>query len=141
MALILYPTTDYDAFISIVNCDAFLESNVIGSQRTLYDALIDADKEIYIRQATTLIKNAITLPTTLEEDLQAATAYLVNHSIGIDMLDSNKSSNVKVKEIVDVVKTEYFTPNNDVNSFPDIVQSLLLQYDGVSDGSFVFNRA
>ena len=142
MALILYPTTDYDAFISIANCDTFLTANVIGSQRTDYDALSDGDKEIYIRQATTLIKHNITLPDTLEDDLQYATAYLVNYSIGVDMTNEDgKQGNIKRKEIVDVVETEYFAPGQDSNSFPDIVQSLLNQYDGVSDGSFVFERS
>jgi len=141
MALILYPTDDYDAFISIVNCDAFLAANVIGSQRTLYDALSDGDKEIYIRQATTLIKGNITLPNTLEDDLQYATAYLVNFSIGVDMTNTSASTNIKSKEIVDVIKTEWFSPNKDINSFPTIVQQLLEQYDGVSDGSFQYSRS
>ena len=141
MALILYPNTEWDAFVSVINCKELLALNVIGSQREAFDNLSDSDIEIYIRQSTTLIKNYITLPSTLEDDLQLATAYLVNYSVGKVMTDSDKSSNVKVKEIVDVVKTEYFSPNSDVNSFPEIVESLLVQYDGVSDGSFIFNRS
>jgi len=141
MALVIFPTTDYDAFVTVVNCDSLLEVNVIGTQRAAYDALSDGDKEIYIRQATTLIKHNAELPTTLEDDLQLATAYLVNHSVGIDMLNSDNTSNVKVKDIDGVVKTEYFSQNSDSNSFPDIVQSLLEQYDGAVDGSFTFSRA
>jgi len=141
MSLILYPTENYDTFISIINCDTLLTANVIGSQREAYANLIDTDKEIYIRQATTLIKNDITLPYTLEDDLQLATAYLVNHSVGIVMTNGDKSSNVKEKEIDGVVRTVYFSPNSDVNDFPDICQSLLSQYDGASDGSFVLERA
>jgi len=141
MALILYPTDDYDAFISIVNCDAFLTANVIGSQRTLYDALEDVDKEIYIRQATTLIEGRITLPDTLEQDLQDATAYLVNYSVGLDMLNADKSSNVKVKNIVGVISTEYFATGAASNSFPDVVTTLLGQYGLIARSSFALDRS
>jgi len=139
--LILYPNTGYDAFVSVVDCDAFLALNVIGAQRESYGLLSDTDKEIYIRQATLSIKNSVTLPNTLENDLMRATAYLVNYSIGKDMTNSDRSSNIKSKEISGVTKTEYFTANSDVNSFPDICQSLLKQYDVVTDGTFSFNRS
>jgi len=141
MSLILYPNTGYDAFISVANCDAFLTANVIGTQRELYDALTVPDREIYIRQATTIIKGDITLPDTLEQDLQDATAYFVNYSVGIDVTNSSKSSNVKIKEITDLVTTEYFSPNKDVNALPDIVSSLLKSYNVITDGTFTFERS
>ena len=141
MALTIYPTDNYDAFISIVDCDTYLTSNIIGSQRILYDALIDSDKEIYIRQATTLIGQRITLPDTLEDDLKAATAYLVNYSVGLDMTNANKSSNVKVKNIVGVISTEYFASGAASNAFPDIVTSFLSTYGLLARSSFVLDRS
>lgn len=141
MALILYPLSDYDAFTSVLDCDSILVNNVIGSQREGYDALDNTDKEIYIRQASLLIKQKITLPDALENDLKIATAYLVNHSVGVNMLNEDKKSNIKSKEIVDVVKTEYFGRGEDSNSFPDIVESLLDQYSSVTSSFFIFERA
>ena len=103
MALIEYPTTGWDTFCSLANAEALLLANVPSAQRTAWDALIDADKEIILRQATIMIRTSITLstdlPLTLDPDLQLATAYVANSSVGIDMLTSDKSSNVKVKEV------------------------------------------
>ena len=141
MALILYPITSYDAFISVANCDTFLNNNVIGSQRTAYDALTETEKEIYIRQATTFIKQDITLPSTLETNLQHATAYLINYSIGIDMVANDNDSNIKVDEVVGVVKTEFFGRAKEINSLPEIVQKLLSGYEVQTDGVFRFERS
>lgn len=141
MSLIIYPTEDYDAFISVVDCDTLLSSNVIGAQRALYDDLVDSDKEIYIRQATTLIKQRITMPETLENDLKAATAYLVNYSVGLDMTNADKSSNVKVKNIVGVISTEYFSNGSASNAFPDVVTSFLSQYGLSARSTFSLDRS
>lgn len=141
MSLTIYPTDDYDAFISVADCDTYLASNVVGSQRALYDALVDTDKEIYIRQASTLIGQRITLPDTLEDDLKAATAYLVNYSVGLDMTNADKSSNVKVKNIVGVISTEYFSNGSASNAFPDIVTSFLSQYGLSARSTFSLDRS
>ena len=104
--------------------------------------MFDTDKEILLRQSTLLIKNKITLPDTLEGDLQLATAYLSNSSVSVEMTTPDGNENVKVKEIDGVVKTEYFTKGSDSNSFPDLVNLLLGQYQIVSTGSSIkFNRA
>ena len=142
MALTLYPDTGYDAFIAVADCDTFLSLNVPSSQRTAYVALSEADKEILIRQATTLIKSKITLPSTLEQTLQDATAYLVNFSVDTVMTNSDgEQGNVKRELIVGTIETEYFSQGKDSNSFPEIVDSLLSTYGIAQSGSFVFNRA
>lgn len=141
MALIIYPNEDYDSFCSVADADSILTNNVPSSQRTAWEALLEADKEIYLRQATILIKQKITLPDTLEDDLKTACAYLANYSIGKDMTNSTSDNNIKVDEVVGVVKTEYFSPNKSSNSFPSIVNSLLKQYGLQSDGSFKFVSA
>ena len=143
MALTEYPTTSWDTFCSLADAEALLLANVPTSQRTLWDApLANADKEIQLRQATLLIKQRITVPDTLEDDLKLATALLANSSININMQDEDgKTGNIKSKRIEGVVDTEYFAPSADSNSFPDLVVSLLEQYNGESDGSFTFNRS
>ena len=141
MSLILYPTVGYDALVSVVDCDAFLALNVVTAQRASYSLLSDTDKEVYIRQATTLIASKITLPSTLEKDIQDATSYLVNASIGIDMLSADKSSNIKVKDIVGVVSTEYFATGRASNSFPDIVSILLTQYGLSAHNALTLERS
>ena len=137
MALIIYPTTSYDTFCSLVDAEALILANVPTAQKALWDALTDPDKEILLRQATLLIKNKITLPYTLEDDLKLATAYLANSSVAVDMTTSDGKENVKVKDIVGVVKTEYFSRGQDSNSFPDLVVLLLGQYQITSVGSSI----
>ena len=143
MALIIYPDVGYDSFITVANCDIYLANNVPTSQRVKYDAItIDSDKEILIRQATTLIKSKITLPATLEQNLQDATAYLVNYSIGINMTnDDGSTSNLKRKRLEGVIDKEWFSPLSAANSFPDIVDSLLKDYGVSTSGAFVLQRA
>ena len=141
MSLIIYPTSGYDAFVSVTDCNSILAVNVISSQRATYDALVDSDKEIYIRQATLLIKNRITLPNTLEEDLKTATVYLVNYSVGKDMISADKSANVKVKNIVGVLSTEYFASGAASNAFPDVVTLLLNQYGLTGRSTFTLDRS
>jgi len=142
MALIVYPLTNYDTFCSLVDAETILLNNVPSTQRTLWDALtVDADKEILLRMATLLIKQRITLPDTLESDLKSATVYLANHSIGVNMMDDDSSDNIKSKQIDGVTKVEYFSRGESSNAFPSLVDSLLSQYNSVSDSSFVFSRA
>lgn len=143
MALILYPNDNYNAFTDIAFCDTFLTENVPSSQRTAYDALLNADKEIYIRQATTLIKSKITLPETLEEDLQIATCYLVNYSIGIDMLNNDTSVTGLQEKTIDkgtITKKYFENAVKNTNALPDIVTEILKKYGYNSGGSFVLSR-
>ncbi len=142
MALIVYPTINFDAFISLADCEVVLSNTVPSSQLMGWVALSDTDKEVMIRQSTMLIKAKITPPSTLEQDLKTATAYLSNYSIDTDMQNEDGSDNVKVKEIVGVVKTEYFTKSEDKsNELPDIVISLISQYFTKAKSSFSFRRA
>lgn len=140
--LIEYPNTDYDTLCSLVDAETLILNNIPTAQHTGWDALVDTDKEILLRQSTLLIKNKITLPNTLEADLKLATAYLANSSVSVDMTANDGKDNVKVKEIVGVVKTEFFSKSEDSNNFPDIVTMLLNQYQISSTGSSIrFSRA
>lgn len=142
MALIVYPTTGYDTYCALADADTLITNNVPTANRAAWDALADADKEIELRQATLLIKNRVsTLPSTLESDLQLACALLANNSVGVNMSNDDGKSDVKVKEIVGVVKTEYFGRGGSSNAFPDMVVMLLAQYEVSSSSEFSFERA
>lgn len=138
--MIIYPNTDYDTFCLVADADTILNNNVPSSQLTAWNNLTTTDKDIYLRQATLLISNKITIPDTLESNLKKATAYLAWYSVGKDMTTTSSDSNVKVDEVVGVVKQEFFAPSRSENDFPDIVTMLLSSYNVVSDGSFSFVR-
>ena len=141
--LVIYPTTDYESFCSLTDANTIITNYFQASQRAGWEALDDTDKESLLRQSTLLIEQKVgELPTALETNLQRATAYLANHSIGKDMTNESNTGNVKIKEITGVVKTEYFNPSEDKsNDFPDVVISLLAKYDVSNSSSFSFNRA
>ena len=138
--IILFPLDNFDGFITEADCTTFLNLNVPASQLTAYLALDTASREILIRQSTTLIKNKITLPATLEDNLSQACAYLVNYSVGINMTLDDGNGNIKIDEVVGAVKTEFFSPNDANNSFPDIVELLLSDYGLAQDGTWAFKQ-
>jgi len=141
MALTIYPNTGYDTFCLLADAETLILNNIPSSQHATWDALLDADKEILLRQSTLIISGRITLPDALEDALQLATAYLANFSAGVNMVDTDGKSNIKVKDIVGVVKTEYFSRSKENNALPDIVEMLLKPYSIVSINSFEFSRA
>lgn len=142
MPLTIYPTTGYDSFCSLADAEALIAANIPSAQHTAWDAITtDTDKEVELRQATILIKNKITLPETLEDDLKLACVYLANSSVGVNMMNEDGKGDIKSKEIVDVVKTEFFGGKKDSNSMPDMVMMLLAQYEIVASSSFTFERA
>ncbi|NQX98212.1 MAG: hypothetical protein HRT73_10080, partial [Flavobacteriales bacterium] len=96
--IILYPLEDYDGFITEADCTVYLTNNVPTAQIAEYIALSGTEREVLIRQATTLIKSKITLPDTLEDNLKNACAYLVNYSVSNVMTNSDDSNNLKVKD-------------------------------------------
>jgi hypothetical protein len=57
MALIIYPSSGFDSFVTLADATSNLTNNVIDI--TAWTALTDAKKEIYLRQATLLIKSKI----------------------------------------------------------------------------------
>lgn len=142
MALTIYPADNYDSFIAEADATSFLALSVPPSQLTAWNALDVATREIYLRQATTLIKQKITLPETNEDNLKCACAYLANYSIDIDMLNTDSESNLKRINIADSeIEKEWFSPNKSANQFPTIVSDLLSGYGYSSGGSFVLARA
>ncbi len=141
MALIVYPDTNNDAFCSLADANTLITANIPSTQRTAWEGLADPDKEIIIRQSTILLRQKITAPTTLEDNLKLACAYLSNHSVGIDMTKKTTSNNVKKKSIAKgAVATEFFGETQDSNAFPSIVTALISTYGVTSGGTFSFLR-
>jgi len=140
MAIILYPNTDWDGFVDETTVTTILTSLV--PDLTDWNALTVEVREVYIRQATLLISQEITIPDALEKDLQKATAYLANYSIGKDMQEENGSELLKRKRIEGVVDKEWFAPRETKsNELPDIVERLIAQYKLSGSSSFTFTRA
>jgi hypothetical protein len=139
--LIIYPTINYDSFCSLADANTIISLNVPKAQRSLWDAITDdLEKEIYLRQATLIIKDKITPPSTLEDDLKKATAILANHQVGMNVTDKDDSHYIKRKK-VDDLETEYFDMRQPDESIPSFVVSLLKQYEVQTSGTFVFGRA
>jgi len=140
MSMIEYPTDTWDTFCSLADANAILLNLV--PDLTKWNDLTDPVKEVYLRQATLLINQRIEeLPDTLEDDMKTATAYLANHSIGVDMTNEDGTALLKEKDIAGAIKKVWFTPREASNSLPDVVESLLSQYDLKSSGGFSFKRS
>jgi hypothetical protein len=141
MALTIYPTTDWDSYISLADATTLMPKYVLDM--TAWNALNDTQKEFYLVQSSLLIKNKITDPeeTSTPLDLQIATVFLANYALGNDLTDNDGKNNVKIKEIVGVIKTEYFSTAFASNSFPDYVSMLLNQYGFISQSALVLDRS
>ena len=139
--LIIYPTINYDSFCSLTDANTIISLNVQIVQRSLWDSITDdLEKEIYLRQASLIIKDKITPPEILEDDLKKATAILANHQVGMNVTDKDDSHYIKRKK-VDDLETEYFDMRQPDESIPSFVVSLLKQYEVQTSGTFVFGRA
>ena len=141
MALVLYPNTDWDSYVSIADADALLVKYVLDN--AAWTALTDAHKEFYLIQAGNLIRFRITDPLEASTplDLQIASVILANYSIGKDMTNSDGKDNIKILDITGTLKKEYFSKGKTSNAFPDYVSTLLSQYGFVSQSTLVLDRA
>jgi hypothetical protein len=141
MALIIYPATGWNSYVSLTDSETIVTDNVINPAS--WNALTDAQKELYLKQSTTLIRLKITDPQTDEapDDLELATVLLSVDSIGKDMNDSDGKENLKRIKIEGAIEKEFFTKGDSSNKFPDIVESLLSQFVYKSTSSFQLMRA
>ena len=138
MALTIYPTTSYDSFCSLDDSNTIIAGYIPDTAQ--WDALTDAQKEVYLRQSSLIIEEKVSqLPTTLEENLKKATAILANHSIGLNMVDDSDSNKIKKKKVKDI-EVEYFSAPDAKNEIPDLVISLLSVYNVQSSSTFSFSR-
>lgn len=134
----IYPTDGWNSFCSVADANTIMAETIDPSA---WNALTEAQKEAYLKQASLLIKLRIQPPDELEEDLKTATVYLANYSIGKDMTNNSGDDNVKRLSIDGAIEKEYFTKGARSNAFPSLVTQLLAQYGLVSGASFKIARA
>ena len=147
MALIIYPATGWNSYVSLTEANTIITDNVIDP--TAWNALADPTKELYLKQSTTLIRLQITDPISLDSsltaapsDLKLATAHLANYSIGVNMVNGDSAKeNLKRIKIEGALEKEYFTKGEATNGFPDIVQALLKQYSYAGSSTFQLSRS
>ena len=146
MALIIYPATGWNSYVSLNDANTIAIDNILNL--TSWNALTDAQKELYLKQSTTLIRLKIIDPliaditlTEAPSDLKLATVHLSVSSIGVDMVDNDGKENIKRIKIDGALEKEFFTKGENSNAFPDIVSALLAQYQFVSSSSFSLVRS
>lgn len=71
MALVIYPTADYDSFISVTDATGFISQYSIHYET--WNNITTLEKEIYLRIATDRIFNAISTDTSDEAYLDSTT--------------------------------------------------------------------
>lgn len=145
--LILYPNTDYDSFISVADADEVISNNSVHSAQWL--ALTEAQKEVYLRVATTRILNITTALDVLtyvaaNSCLPKSCALIGIHDVvyGISS-EVNPNTGIVSKEKVGDLEVTYFhgNPNKQVKGrttspFPSEVKPCLESYGAVfSQGS------
>jgi len=141
MALIVYPETNWNSYISLEDAETLISDRVLDTSS--WDLLDNTTKEKYLLQSTLLIKNKIDSITYSETpyNLMLAVIYLATYSVGKDMTTNVGDDNVKVLEIDGAIKKEYFTRGKKSNSFPSIASELLIEFGFRSSGTFSIERS
>jgi len=140
MALIVYPADNYDSFGTLVEIDAYVAT--LTTSET-WDSLTDAVKEVYCRQATTLIAscNGITLPDDTTEDLKKAQAISAVYISVNSVEDYDPNARAVTYEKVDTLAVAYdANKKSDGVTIPPYAQSFLKQY-GCSKSNTGFSQS
>ncbi len=135
MSLIIYPTADWDSFISVTDADIIIGGFVNPGT---YLTLDEAGKEALLRQTALQIKlcSGITLPTTVESDLELAQCYLTVQASELDMVTYDDSGAI-TREKVDVLEVEYDVGYKTPNTTFNAMTAGLLQSYGCSGSRIV----
>ena len=139
MALIVYPTADWNTFMDEATADAVIGAMVGGDAFTI---LSSEEKEAYLKKTALSIRLCpnITLPDVVTSDLELAQGYLTLHALSVDMLAYDPNERAVTSESVDVISVSYDAGmKKDADAFPPIVQDLLRQY-GCSKSSGGFSQ-
>jgi len=139
MALIIYPTVDYDSFTTVVDSTTIITGFVQDTNTIAYLALSDPEKESVLKQTTLQIRTCpgIQLPDTSTSDLQLAQCYLAVAS-GIS-LNSVEVNNIKSNK-AGSVEQSFFESNTAPPTMTPIVYSLLSQYGCKNASSSGFSQ-
>lgn len=133
--LIIYPTTDYDSFVSVVDADTIISKNSL--KNTEWTALTEAQKEVFLRIATTRILNAIDTSLLVEDVcIKNATALMAVRDLVFEISSSvNPNTGLISKEKVGNVEVTYFHGNpihritgRSTNPFPKEIIPCLQKY-------------
>lgn len=136
MALIVYPTTNYDSFISVSNANTVISNNTLFD--TQWTALTDTQKEVYLRIATTRILNII--DTTLLDGTDAclvnSTALMAVRDLVFEISSAiNPNTGLVSKEKAGDVEVTYYHGNanrqvngRNTNPYPNDIIPCLTSY-------------
>lgn len=140
--LTIYPTTNYDSYVSLLDAESIYDTNIIDTSK--WDALdlTPTIKEKYLRQATMLIKLKITDPLATETpyNLQLATVYLVDYALSTNVLQDDGKGNLKRIKIEGAIEKEFFSRANSNTAFPDHIAMLLNEYGYLASSTFSLER-
>lgn len=131
MALIVYPTANWDSFNSEADATTKITGFAASEGKTAYLALDEAGKEAILRQTALQIKlcPSIVLPDGIESDLALAQCYLTVHALSVDMMSYDANSNAITSEKVGSLAVSYNSHKKGSNSaFDTMTQALLKQY-------------
>lgn len=131
MALIVYPTTDWDSFVSVTRADTIIGGFVQDAGATAYIALTETEKEAILRQTALQIQlcNGIVLPDDIEYSLEYAQCYLTTHALETDMITYDPTADSVTSEAVDTLAVSYDVNRKEGNdTFPPMVTKLLSRY-------------
>jgi len=129
--LILYPLDDANSFVDVTEADAIIGGFVPSEGKTAYLALLEADKEAYLKQAFLQISSCsgITLPDTSESALGTAQCYLVVYSQTVETVNVDVNERAVTGERVDSLGVTYDSDKRvSSDTFPPMVYSLLRGY-------------
>ncbi len=143
MALIIYPTADYDSFISVADCETTSDAYIYGNK---FSQLATVEgKEAILRQTCLSIRqcNNIVLPADIESNLEVAQVYLVEQALTINMIAYDANEGAIIEEHAGAVGASYDSSKKaaDNSAFPPMVSNLLSTYGctstsgGFSQGS------
>lgn len=131
MALVLPPDVDYDSFVSLVDAQTYI--NALTLNGATWQAVSDAEKEVYLRIATRRIQDGIDPdvyvidPTDVPECVPEATSLIAVHDLvnGI----SSQSGTVTLigatkKEQVGSIVREYYDTKSNMNTYTSLIPAL-----------------
>jgi len=138
--LTIYPNNGWDSFVTVADADDFISTLTITSASWL--ALVESDKEIYLRIATDTILFGIDLDTYPLEDpitecLPQATALIAHHDVinGISANAAEVNTGEVKSQKVGTLKVEYFESAGGVRSPSWIPRAA---YDCLESINYVF---
>jgi predicted transcriptional regulator len=132
MALVVYPTIDYDSLVSLADANTIIDKYSVNA--SIWNALDDTTKEKYLRIATDRVLSVIDI-TLLDgsECIKKAVSLIANKDVSFGISsDINPNLGTITKEKVGDLEVEYKQTNGakgkDRNPFPVSTYACLNNY-------------